>query len=182
MFSLIGHLPRHLYVWVDSGFTHKQSINFIPAVWFGIVGYPNRMWGCNVMLESGAVYRNIPPHAIAFNKECSTPWKPKDAQEWDCYGYQFSTLAYPYLQDLRCGVKANRKEYEGTYLFTAAPIGDGFSAYPEQAKEFFFIELENGRLTIQPTNNVVFQDKSFTGLDFKFPDGLKRQTDIYSCE
>jgi hypothetical protein len=182
MFTLIGDIPHHLYVWVDSKFTHKKNIGFIPAVWFGIVSYPSRMWGCNIMLESGAVYRNLPPHAISFTEKPQKKWSIKDAQTWDCYGWNFSTLEYKYLVGLDCMARCNGKKYEGEYLFTAAPIGDGFSAYPEQAKEFFFIKLDNGRLTIQPTNYVVFREKSFTSDRLEFPKGLNRQTKVYSCE
>jgi hypothetical protein len=182
MFTLIGDIPHHLYVWVDSKFTHKKNIGFIPAVWFGIVSYPSRMWGCNIMLESGAVYRNLPPHAISFIEKPQKKWSIKDAQTWDCYGWNFSTLEYKYLSGLDCMARCNGKEYEGEYLFTAAPIGDGFSAYPEQAKEFFFIKLDNGRLTVQPTNFVVFREKSFTSDRLEFPKGLTRQTKVYSCE
>jgi hypothetical protein len=61
-------------------------------------------------------------------------------------------------------------------------MGDGFSAYPEQAKEFHFLALDTGRLTIQPTDRVVYQEKSFTRHDLAFPTGLRRQTAIYTCE
>jgi len=44
-YSLVGQLPHHLYVFIDSTFTHKEPAGFIPAVWFGLVSYPGRMWG-----------------------------------------------------------------------------------------------------------------------------------------
>jgi len=69
------------------------------------------------------------------------------------------------------------------YLFTAAPKGDGFSLVPEQAKEFSFCQLQNGRYTVQPTNHILVEERSFTrNPDRVFPAGLKRQTDVYSCE
>jgi len=71
---------------------------------------------------------------------------------------------------------------EGEYLFTAAPINDGYSAYPEQAKEFKFIKLTNGRLTVQPTNRVAFEDLSFTGTISELPKGLARQSTVWTCE
>jgi hypothetical protein len=140
------------------------------------------MWGLNVMLESGAVYRNLPPHAVAFKQAPEPEWAEKDAQTWDCYGEGWSGLIYPYLDGLDCLARTrSNKVLQGRYLMTTVPIGDSFSAYPEQQKEFTFIELENGRLTIQPTNYVVFQDRSFN-TSFKFPVGLKRQTQYWSCE
>lgn len=186
-FSLVGQLPRHLYVFVDSSFTHKEPIGFIPAVWFGLVSVPGRMWGCTVMLESGAIYRNLPPHAIAFRPDAAEFWLPQEAQRWDCYGERFTTVEYSYLSglDVRaiCNEGDERREIVGEYLFTVAPIGDGFSLDPSQAKEFTFVKLGNGRLTIQPTNYVLFQEKSFTtNPGFEWPTGLKRQTEIWNCE
>ena len=180
-FTLVGELPRHRYVWVDTEFTHEEPQGFEPAVWFGLVSFPGRVWGCTVMLKSGAVYRNLPPHAIAFKP--GVKGHVHDSQMWDCYGEAFTVIEYTYLSGLRCRVHLNSAEAGGSYLFTAAPAGDGFSAYPEQAKEFAFIEMDDGTLTIQPTNRVLFEEKSFTDKPtFVWPDYLKRQTDIYHCE
>jgi len=181
-YTLVGQMPRHFYVWVDSRFTHKEPQGFIPAVWFGLVSFPGRVWGCTVMLESGAVYRNLPLHALAWNEKASD-FYPEQAQLWDCYSERFTTIVYDYLKGLRCKVDIRGEQYYGHYLFTAAPIGDGFSHAPEQAKEFCFIELDNGRFTCQPTNKVIFDEKSFTrNKDMEFPTDLRRQTEIWSCE
>lgn len=182
IYHLVGELPRHLYVWVDTAFTHDEPHGFIPAVWYGLVSYPGRCWGCTVLLESGAVYRNVPAHAIAF---CDTPelhWTPQDAQLWDCYGSGFTALEYSYLSGLECMAIGDGVNHLGRYLFTVAPVGDGFSAYPEQAKEFMFVALANCRLAIRPTNRVLFQEKSFTIGNWEPPIGLKRQTEIYQSE
>ena len=187
MFSLLGEFPRHQYCYVDSTFTHREPIGFVPALWYGLVSIRGRAWGLTLMLESGAVYRNLPPHAIAFEPD-APPWDIKDAQRWDVYGRDFTTIEYTYLQNLvvraHVNEKALSKVLTGTYLFTVGPIGDGFSAFPEQAKEFSFIKLDNGRLTIQPTNHLVFRERSFTkNDDMVFPlKDLKRQMEIYSCE
>ena len=180
MSKVIGSLPKHQYVYVDSYYILEESIGLIPAVWFGLVSIPGRMWGCNIMLECGAVYRNVPPHAISFNLTPPVVWTEDMSQMWDCYGYDFSLHEYTYLRGLDCKVKIKDTEFLGNYLFTAAPFEDGFSNYPGQSKEFMFIKLYNGRLTIQPTNRVVFIEKSFTDnsklLNFKL------QTQVYSCE
>jgi len=46
------------------------------------------------------------------------------------------------------------------------------------------VSLDNGRLTIQPTNHVRIHERSFTTATpgAPFPTGLRRQTDIWSCE
>lgn len=184
-FTLIGALPKHQYVFVDRSFIRKDGTGFEPAVWFGLVSCPGRAWGLNVLLECGAVYRNLPPHAIDFDGE-GHPWACHHAQRWDCYGPRFSAIEYPYLSGLRLRARIAHlgkedSEHKGDYLFTVAPIGDGFSAEPGQSKEFTFMRLDNGRLTIQPTNHVLFEEKSFT-TDSGWPTDLVRQTEIYSCE
>ncbi|MDA1095363.1 MAG: hypothetical protein O3A25_19190 [Acidobacteria bacterium] len=181
--TLIGPLPAHLYVWVDTTFTHRRGRvdnRYEPAVWFGLVSTPGRMWGCTVLLESGAVYRNLPPQAICFVPDAD-PLSPWQAQTWDCYGTDFAVVDYPYLSGLRCLVKTGDTTAQGRHLFAVAPVGDGFSAEPSQAKEFHFLALEEGRLTIQPTDRVVYEDRSFTG-PLAFPAGLRRQTEVYRCE
>ncbi len=180
--SVAGSLPKHQYVYVDSHFTHKEPCGFQPAVWFGLVSIPGRMWGCNVMFEDGAVYRNVPLHAIAFREDCETNWTECLAQKWDCYGTDFATIEYPYLSGLDCLAKADSLSLIGQYIFTAIPCGDGFSNAPDQAKEFTFVRLNNGRLTVQPTDRIVFLERSFTRQYMEFPVVYKRQTEVWSCE
>jgi hypothetical protein len=67
----------------------------------------------------------------------------------------------------------------GEYLFSTAHLHDGWSDAPEQDKEFIFVKLNNGRLTIQPTNRVRFIDRSFTTEALP---RLKVQETVYSCE
>lgn len=181
-FSLVGELPRHIYCYVDTVYTHKEPCGFVPCVWFGLVSHPDRVWGCTVMLESGAIYRNVPAMAISFRQEPFLNWNACEAQTWNCYGEDFTVLEYKYLAGLECKAKTISGDFQGQYLFTAAPIGDGFSAYPEQAKEFCFIQLDIGRLTVQPTDKVVFKERSFTDNKMEFPKGLRRQDYIFSAE
>jgi len=173
---MIVSLPIHKYVWVDSSFIRTNGTGFEPAVWFGLVSQYGRTWGLNVMLECGAIYRSLPPHAIAFCKD-SPPWQVKDAQLWDCYADKFQLHEYSYLKEMT----VRTKDHSGTYLFTAAFTDDGFTRAPEQQKEFSFIELDNGRLTIQPTNRILFEDRSFT-VDSGAPKDLMTQTKVWSCE
>lgn len=181
MNSLIGSIPKHQYIWVDSTFTHKDPVGFVRAVWFGLVSFPGRAWGLNVMFENGAVYRSVPPHAVSFSENPKQKaWRIEDSQLWDCYGYNWTSVEYTYLKGLSCSCKIRENIFGGEYLFTVAPIEDGFSNSPDQSKEFKFIKLDNGRLTVQPTNKVVFHDKSFTEDNIKI--NLKLQTEYYSCE
>lgn len=170
-----GNIPKHQYVWADLSLISHAS-GWTPAVWFGISSIPGRVWGLHLLLESGAVYRNVPPHGVSFSPNPPV-WSPKDAQLWDCYSSEFSTIEYDYLSEMRCKTIPNGDW--GRYLFTVVPYGEGFSGYPEQAKEFFFIQLDTGRLVILPTNRVLFRDQSFTR-DIEIP--LKVSEKIYRCE
>jgi hypothetical protein len=174
---VIASLPIHKYVWVDSSHIRTNGTGFEPAVWFGLVSMYGRAWGLNVMLECGAIYRSLPPHAIAFSAAPPLDWYETDAQLWDCYADQFMLHEYSYLREMR----VKTKTHSGTYLFTAAFTDDGFTRAPEQQKEFSFIELDNGRLTIQPTNRTLFEDKSFT-VDTGPPTDIVTQTEVWSCE
>ena len=184
MYSLIGQLPHHLYVNVDTAFTHRApAFASIPGVWFGLVSFPGRAWGCDVLLENGAVYRNLPIHALAHTlKGLTEAWGPRDAQHWDCYSTQYTTLCFDLLRGLECLAKTADTPRGGEYLCTIAPIGDAYSAVPSQSKELVLVALENGRYTIQPTDRVVFRDQSFTTGKLEFPRGLRRQEETYSAE
>jgi hypothetical protein len=178
-----GPLPRHFYVWVDSALIYKQPQGFVPAAWFALSSYPSRAWGLTVMLECGAVYRNLPPHAISFIEgDEQEPWSIYQAQRWNCYGYEWHANEYPFLRGLSCAAKANNEVVKGQYLFSVAPIGDGYSAAPDQSKEFKFIKCDNGRLTIQPTDRVLFHDDSFTDRVVQWPSNLKVQNEIWETE
>ena len=130
------------------------------------------------MLECGAFYRGLPPHAIAFRPEprCAD-WSLQQAQIWDCYGRDFALLVYSYLDGLRVRVKGGET---GEYLFTAVPQGDAYTHDPSQGKEFMFIRTDRDRLVIVPTNNLLFEERSFT--DDQGCPRLKRSSEVWSCE
>ena len=183
MNSFLGPLPKHQYVFVNTHFTHRQPVGFVPAVWFGLTSHPGRMWGCNVMFENGAIYRNIPLHALAHRADPDLYWTEKQSQRWNCYGYGWSATEYTYLKGYKCNVRcAPGTTLMGHYLFTVAPVGDAFSESPDQSKEFTFVKLINGRYTVQPTDYLIFQDRSFTTHQWEWPHSLKRQIETYSCE
>ena len=179
-----GPIPRHLYLWVDTTFTHREPHGFQPAVWYGLSSFPGRAWGLSVMLESGALYRNLPPHAVAFAPQAE-PWTLRDAQLWDCYGYTWHALEYPFLAGLDARARLPHRappDVDCQYLFSLAPIGDAYSAAPDQSKEFQFLQTAGQRLTIQPTNRVVFQDASFNPGPWTWPQGLQTTTEIHHAE
>lgn len=174
-----GALPRHTYCYAQPG--AFGNARWERVAWFGLVAHPGRTWGCHVMLECGAVYRNVPLHHLAHRTDAVSEWRPAQGQTWDCYGIHFALLEYPFLEAVRVRVRTrDRTEHGGHYLFTAVPMLDGFSASPEQSKEFYFCALDNGRFTAQPTNHVLVQDRSFI-TQSEWPK-LERQTEIWSVD
>lgn len=160
------------------------TVGVIPCSWFGLTSVPGRAWGLTVLLENGAIYSHLPPHAIAF-KTGAPKWTVEHAQLWDCFGHDFAVEEYSYLAGRRvlCDVNRRRGELlEGTYLFTAQHYGDGYSAAPEQAKQYHFIQLELGRLVCLPANRFMVDAAEFTALEGALPKGLRRQTETYSVE
>ena len=179
-----ANLPRHLYVKCDMEFVsdgQKQGIE--DAVWFGLTAVPGRAWGCTVMLKCGALYRGLPLHALAHGEIAIMDWDINDAQRWDCFGWNFTTIEYEYLMGLSCKVWiASKKTWEvGRYLFTAEPYGDGFSMSPSQTKSHHFIALNNGRMTAVPGNNVLWKESSFTTPSEK-PNWLRTQSQVWHGE
>lgn len=173
------NLPHHLYVWVDSALVRSNRAGFEPAVWFAVRSEPNRAWGCHVMLECGAVYRGVPPHALAFSPNPEGDWPLPKAQVWDCYGRDFSIIKYDYLADL--DAKYDYGEDKAQYLFTACPYGDGFSLAPEQSKEFMFMRTHGDRLLIRPTNMLLFEERSFTE-NTGWPKDIRTNNAVWECE
>jgi len=173
------NLPHHLYVHVDSSFFRGGEQRFEPAVWFALRSEPNRAWGCTVLTEEGAVYRNLPPHSLSFSKDPEPNWTLPQAQCWDCYGTAFDTIKYTYLSDLTA--RYDGTEDRATCLFFACPHSDGFSAAPDQSKEFAFLRTRGDRLLVRPTNRLLFEERSFT-TDTGWPTDILTATKIWECE
>lgn len=178
IYTTSAPLPKHLYVWIEPNAIGEHG--WIQATWFGLVTRHGRTFGCNVLLECGAIYREVPLHKLAWRPDAIT-WTPREAQNWDCYGAQMSLLEYPYLTGVDAKARCAEAEYEGGYLFTIVPYGDAWSAVPSQAKEFMVIKLDNGRFTAQPTNRLLFTERSFT-TKIEWPTWLKPLDETWSSE
>lgn len=174
-----GPLQTHRYVWIEPNAIGNHD--WLRGVWFGLTSFPGRAFGCHVLLECGAVYRNVPLHQLAADKD-APEWKPWQAATWDAYGYGFSIVEYPFLTGMNARVRLQDKtERAGMYLFTLVPVGDAFSAEPQQSKEFYFIQTDDGRFTAQPTNHVLIEDRSFC-TQLAWPTFLRRQEGWHSAE
>jgi len=181
-----SNLPRQQYLYADrSVMSAGLQQGWEECVWFGLLSTPHRAWACTVMLKCGAIYRGLPLSALAFTNGRGEEWVLGDAQRWDCFGWNFTTIEYDYLRELDCEVwlASKQKWMRGSYMFTAEPYGDGYSLEPSQTKSHHFIELANGRMTCVPGNNVLFKESSFTNKNkADKPTWLRVQTKTYHAE
>lgn len=178
LYTKIGSLPFQLYVQVDSSFLYKEPKGWVEGMAVSLTSIPGRSWSWNIILaEGGALYRQLPTHALAL-KTSSTSWKLDQSGLWNCYSYQFTIIHNPILEGMRLTAKIGNQIYKGNYLWSVTFINDGWSRTPEQDKEFYFIVLDNGRITIQPTNKITFNDSSFVNTT-SIP-SLKLNENIYS--
>lgn len=191
MARLIASLPRHLYCMLERKYVREGGAGLERCTWFGLTSVPGRAWGLSVLLENGAIYSHLPPHAIVFETDSiglhgnPKPWRIRQSQLWDCFGVDFALEEYSYLagRTVYCSVEHRAGELlEGEYLFTAQHYGDGYSRAPEQAKQYHFVRLELGRLVCLPANKLIVDAAEFTTIEAKLPTGLRRQTEVYSCE
>lgn len=175
-------LPVHQYVTVSAGIIHDEVQH---GVWFAVQPNVGGVWGGHVLLESGALFRNIPLHALVIGPSDSTTHRPEDLQLWDCYAEEATAIEYRYLRGLTTLSREARGSgiLPGKYLFTLIPKGDAFSRHPEQAKEFVVSVLDgSARLAIRATNELLFADKSLADPPTAWPYGLKRLTEVPSVE
>lgn len=160
-YTKIGALPFHLYVQVDTSFLYEKPKGWVEGMAVGLTSIPGRSWSWSIILEEGGpLYRQIPTHALSLSLP-PTKWSLDQSGLWNCYSYQFTILHNPILEGMKMSCKVQDQIYKGKYLWSVTFLNDGWSRTPEQDKEFYFIALDNGRITIQPTNRITFQDSSF---------------------
>ena len=179
---MAADLPVHQYVNVDAGAISDGPQH---GVWFAVQCNVGGVYGGHVLLDNGALYRNIPLHLLSHPQVVtqsvvtrSVAHRPGDLQLWDCYSEKCEVVEYDYLRGLQVRSTSGQT---GTYLATIIPTEDSFSRHPEQAKEFVVAWMDTGRLVIRATNEIMFFDRSFMEPG-AVPAGLYRQTVIPSVE
>jgi hypothetical protein len=175
-------LPVHQYVTVSPGLIHDEVQR---GAWFAVQPNMGGVWGGHVLLESGALFRNIPLHALVIGPDDSPTQRPEDLQLWDCYAEEATAIEYRYLRGLTTLSREARGSgiLPGRYLFTLIPRNDAFSRHPEQAKEFVVsVRDDTSRLVIRATNELLFADKSLADQPTAWPYGLKRLVEVPSVE
>jgi len=149
-------LPRHRYVHVIEAAVHRGGAKdkTIPCVWWGMSATPGRMFGCHILLESGAMVVDLPLHALRHQADATQLWTCDKAQRWDAYGWHVE--------------------------FLLDHVSDGYSLEPGQHKHHWVVALDDGTFTCVPQDQVLVTEKSFTKFGGIPP--IKRQTRVWSCE
>jgi len=180
-------LPRHRYVWVLSSFVVKgdQPVHLIPAVWYGVSVTPDRMMGCHVVLENGAMVIDLPLHALRHVADGDLGNIGADcAATWDMYGFDAEVYAPPYVANTFVEVLDSghqRCDSYGQAWFCVDHLTDGYALEPTQHKHLWVVALYEGGILVQvPQDQLLLHDKSFTQVN-GVPK-IKRQDQIWSAE
>jgi hypothetical protein len=165
------------------------SYEMIPAVWWGVSVAPNRVLGCHVVLENGAMVVDLPLHALRWHKEprqdgglpLHTGW-----MTWDCYGWDAEIVQNDYLTDMHVEIldESHKMTHQhGNLWFAIDHVrGDGFSLTPAQHKHLWVVAMQNGTFSWVPQDQMLLHDKSFTEVDCMDVPRIKRQDRIWSVE
>lgn len=157
--------------------SHKGE--YVPGLVIAVKARAGRALGFCVMLESGALFWELPISAIVVRK-CD-PIPLNVLQLWDCLDSEVCFESIGFLYQKRCTVKLRDGEivpgsYRGTFDFASGP----WSEMPEEAKCYHLIALDSGHLTLQPNNRILWQDQAII-LKPCAPD-YKVNTHIWTCE
>ena len=186
------NLPRHRYVWVMSDYVRKTDdgsspYELIPAVWWGVSVQPNRVLGCHVVLENGAMVVDLPLHALRWHtqKEPTDRLLPLATMyfTWDCYGWDAEIVQVEYLDEMRVQLLDDEHRLTGEFgelWFAIDHMKDGFCMEPAQHKHLWVVANSCGRFSWVPQDQLLIYDKSFTEVD-GVPK-IKRQDRTWSYE
>ena len=134
-----------------------------------------------VLLESGALWYELPIHAVAL-KEGPTIALPT-AQMWDCLSDNWTAHCYDHLRHLNVSVKLNGNDdldpMMGDYMFTIDFMDSFYADHPGEHKTLNIIGMPTGAIVAYPNNRCVFADKTFTK---PLPRNYLRSDRHYFCE
>lgn len=168
MSTLNVPIPAHFYCYVRREFLRNLEDGhgeFEEGCVFGIASVPNRALGFHVHLKSGGIFWRLPIHALAWRTDA--PRRPLPIlQAWDCFGYEVSAVAFPYLRERECHIRLKDGSIErGMYVCTVDWLENGYSDTPDQNKCAHIVKLEDGNFAAYPNNHLLWVDESFAKID-----------------
>lgn len=182
-------LPTHRYVYVLKRAVmvledpSAERHDLVPCVWWGISVTPNRMLGCHLLLENGAMVVDVPLKYLRWEDMA----RESDGREsgivtWDCYGWDAEIVQNDYLANTRVQLldeKHKKTGQIGSLWFAVDHVRDGFSMTPAQHKHLWVVAMwSRADFSWVPQDQLLLEDKSFTDVPVNVPK-IKRQ-DYYS--
>lgn len=167
-------------VYVDNHYLGLTDCKLTKAYFYGITSIPGRQFLCHVMLEDGSNWYGLPLVALCTQNHF-VPMQVSDYQAYDCFSYTIDLIRFDFLRDQRLKTTLG----EGRYLFTVISLDPDtkapFSEFPEQAKTFVFVELDNGAIITVPNNYIQWTDKALYELSTD-KKNYKRIDTVYRSE
>lgn len=140
--------------------------DWVEAIVIGAVLRKDMALGFTVLLESGALWYDVPIHALSL--QAGVPWTElRICQMWDCLSDQWSAHRYDHLRYLAVKVRLNnycQTVADADYLFTIEMLNSFYADDPSEHKTFNILALTTGQIVAYPNNRCQFVDKTFTKL------------------
>lgn len=192
MSYLIANVPPvQCYIRKEFLYDFKKGYNeFEPCYWATVKSIKGRALYFEAFLSNyGALYDKLPLSAFVWKTELDEILPLDFIEIWDAFSYNITVIRKEILSGLSCKVfMKNKKEYEGTYLFTidschsdSNELNVSLSETPNEHKSFNVIKLNNGQFAAQPNNRILFHDQSLTPRGVFVPDFSVSNTEYY-CE
>jgi len=157
-------------VFVDNKYLGLEA-GVTEAYWYGITSIPARQFLCHVMLYNGSNWYGLP--LVALSTKPIHLGNVSESQAYDCFSYDITCIRFTFLRDQRATILSSH----GTYLFTVISHDDNgrgpFAEFPEQAKTFTFIGLDDGRIVFRHTVDVENTQPSVDMIDNMLGQAIK---------
>lgn len=184
--TIIGDIPP-FECWVRREFLkdHKSGGGeFEQGIAIGAVVRKDMALCFTVLLESGALWYEVPIHALV-TKTGAPAMDLTVCQMWDCLSSKWVVHRYEHLRQLAVLVNL-RTDAEaappapGSYLFTIDMTDSFYADHPAEHKTLNVIELDQGNVVAYPNNRLLWEDLTFT--DHTLPRDYARTSKHYFCE
>lgn len=183
--SIIGDIPP-FQCWVRREFLrdHFDGIgDFEEGIAIGAVVRKDMALCFTVLLESGALWYELPIHALA-TKSGAPVMELSICQMWDCLSSEWTAHRYGHLRHLSVLVHLrgtdDRSPSRGSYLFTIEMLNSFYADHPGEHKTLNVIELGDGQIVAYPNNRLLWEDLTFT--NHNLPRNYVRTSKHYFCE
>lgn len=164
-------LPTHRYAYVLKravmDVSADERYDLLPCVWWGVSVTPNRMLGCHILLESGAMVVDVPlVHMRSHDMARENEGRSEGIITWDCYGWDAEIVQNDYLAGTQVHVLDKHHKatgMTGRLWFAIDHIKDGFSMEPAQHKHLWVVAMNSlCDFSWVPQDQLLLTDKSFT--------------------